>query len=69
MSDKQINKYKTSLVKNFLWWSIWNKQKMNSVDWQITTRKVMDIMGLLGLAVVLGRAMRGFLFKFEFITI
>ena len=69
MTDQQISKYQNSLVRRFLWWGLWNQEKMEINDWKIVTAKIINIVGLNCLAFFAGAIFRSFLFKHEFITI
>ena len=67
MTDTEIQKHKSSLVKKLLFWSLFNKKKMNFDDWCICFSKIIDVSLLLALTLFMARISRFFLFKYEFI--
>ena len=69
MTENQINKHQKSMVRKFLWWSLWNKDKMEKQDWMLCFSHTLDIIGFIGLGLFLAKVTKNFLFRTDFIGI
>lgn len=69
MTENQINKYQRSMVRKFIWWSLWNKDKMETQDWMLCFTHTLDIVGFIGLGLFLAKVTKNFLFRTDFIGI
>lgn len=63
MTSKQIKKYEFNLSLRFLWWSIWNKEKMLANDYKIASSRVIDIVSAFLLTLLTARITRKLLFN------
>ena len=69
MKPKQIKKYENKLVRRFLWWSLFNRDKMEGLDWKICFSKGVDIVAGVLISLMMARQARRFLFRVDYVTV